>query len=255
MSFPVKISNIAPATEEKTLYDFFSFCGKIGKIDFNNVEPKSATVYFEKVSAARTALMLNGGTLDGSHLTVTSDEIHPDDHHEESPGAGGSGEHAHHIHQEDKPRSGIAAEYLAKGYVLSDSILEKAIEMDKKNGISSRFLTYLKTLDEKLGTKVAGPETTFSAKAINTAKAIDEKQGITTKASTYYERAISSPWGQKVYAFYSTTSKQVLDIHEEARRIAETQKVHHVTPTIPQTSETSPVSAEKAPEEVKTTGL
>ena len=40
----------------------------------------------------------------------------------------------------------------------------------------------------------------------------------------YYAKALSSPFGQKVKAFYTTTSKQVLDIHEEARRIHETHK-------------------------------
>lgn len=36
----------------------------------------------------------------------------------------------------------------------------------------------------------------------------------------YYSKAISSPFGQKVFSFYTSTTKQVRDIHEEARRIA-----------------------------------
>ena len=35
---------------------------------------------------------------------------------------------------------------------------------------------------------------------------------------------IMSPLGQKVRAFYTDTSKQVRDIHEEARRIADHEK-------------------------------
>lgn len=73
-----------------------------------------------------TLLYSQGGALDGSNLVVSSESVHPDI--DETPIASGSGEH--HINQEDKPRSGIAAEYLAKGYVLSDNILERAIEMD-----------------------------------------------------------------------------------------------------------------------------
>lgn len=42
--------------------------------------------------------------------------------------------------------------------------------------------------------------------------------------SKYYLRAISSPFGQKVRAFYTSTSKQVGDIHEEARRISAERK-------------------------------
>jgi len=249
MSYSVQISNIASTTSEKTLSDFFSFCGKISKIDFNETEPKSATIYFEKVSAAKTALMLNGGALDGANLTVTSTEVHPETDHHEEPVASGSGEH-HHISQEDKPKSGIVAEYLAKGYVLSEPILQRAIDMDKKNGISQRFLNYIKSLDTTLGSKVAGPEVTLSEKVINTGKAFDEKQGISTKASTYYEKAFASPFGQKVYAFYSSTSKQVLDIHEEARRIAEAQKAAAGGSTLAPAD-----AADAAAGEVKTTGM
>ena len=40
----------------------------------------------------------------------------------------------------------------------------------------------------------------------------------------YYLKAISSPLGQRVRAFYTQSSKQVQDIHEEARRIADHEK-------------------------------
>jgi len=237
MSFAVQVSNIAEVSNEKTVHDFFSFCGTISKIDFDETTlPKKATIYFERVSAAKTALMLNGGALDGSNLIVTSEEVHADTVHADEPVASGSGEH--HIHQEDKPRSGIAAEYLAKGYVLSDGILQKAIEMDKRHGISDHFLSYIQSIDQAVGSKLGGPEPTLSEKAINTAKSIDQKQHITVRANTYYEKAIASPFGQKVFAFYSSTSKQVFDIHEEARRIADEQKTHGVTPP-PATSPTT----------------
>lgn len=46
--------------------------------------------------------MLNGGTLDGSHLNVTSETVHPDapESHEEHPGQDVP------IEQSDKPRAG-----------------------------------------------------------------------------------------------------------------------------------------------------
>lgn len=40
----------------------------------------------------------------------------------------------------------------------------------------------------------------------------------------YYLKAISSTFGQRVRAFYTESSKQVQDIHEEARRIADHEK-------------------------------
>jgi len=54
-------------------------------------------------------------------------------------------------------------------------------------------------------------------------------------ATQYYAKAIASPLGQKVQSFYTTTSKQVMDIHEEARRIAEAHKATEKSGAEPQT--------------------
>jgi len=248
----VHVSNLSDTTTQKNLSDFFTFCGRIASIDFD-ATTKSATIHFENSSAAKTALMLNGGTLDGSAIAVTSEveheDAHSDDHHDET----------RPIQQTDKPRAAIAAEYLAKGYQLSDNILQRAIDMDQKQGISQRFLAYWRSLDSLLGQKLFGKSAepsvtekgkevageasqhgaasnldrhpTVSGKAQETvagirekAKTLDEQGGYSKQATDYYTKAIQSPFGQKVYAFYSTTTKQVLDIHEEAKRISADQK-------------------------------
>ncbi|KDQ62243.1 hypothetical protein JAAARDRAFT_30127 [Jaapia argillacea MUCL 33604] len=227
MSHSVNVTGIAPQTAEQHLHDFFTFCGKITSIDFKEGPPKSATIYFEKPSAAKTALMLNGGTLDGAHLTVVSEKVHPDDDNDTPHHAGET------IEQEVKPRAGIAAEYLARGYTLSDNILEQAIKMDNERGISKRFLSYFNSLDTTVGSKALGPQQTISGKVQETftaatqqARTVDQQRGISKTATDYYQKALSSPLGKKVWDFYTTTTKQVLDIHEEARRIADQQKLH-----------------------------
>ena len=134
---------------------------RISKIDHSETGPsKSAVIHFEKPSAAKTALMvrlsfafshslscsavtqLNGSLLDGGALNVHSDIVHPDEDDSETthiPGAP--------LDQSYKPRAGskrfsysrkltmtggclVAAEYLAKGYKLSDNILQRAIQLD-----------------------------------------------------------------------------------------------------------------------------
>ncbi|KAJ8503002.1 hypothetical protein ONZ45_g11248 [Pleurotus djamor] len=224
MSTPyyVHVSNIAPTTTQVQLRDFFS----IQSLD-HKAEENTATIYFEKSNAAKTALMLNGGTLDGSHLEVTSDAVHEDDPHQ--------GDNGPHIEQSDKPRAGIAAEYLAKGYELSDSILHRAIEIDQKQGISQKFLRYFHTLDTTLGARTLGPNQTITGKltasieaATQQAKAVDEQRGISKIAHDYYQNALATPFGQKVKDFYTTTTKQALDIHEEARRLAALHKSEEV---------------------------
>jgi len=217
------VANIASITTKEHLHEFFTFCGRISSIDYDE-NNHQATISFEKASAAKTALMLNGGALDGSALTVTSDVAHVEDEHHHV------GEHP--LEQSDKPRAGIAAEYIAKGYKLSDSILQQAIDMDKKHGISQRFLQYFQSVDKTIGERALGPQQTVSAKvqatveqATQQARAVDQQKGYSKIATDYYSKAISSQWGQKVLDFYTKTSKQVIDIHEEARRIAYQEKL------------------------------
>jgi len=223
-SYSVNVSNIAESTTEKQLHDFFSFCGKIDKVDFN-ATAKTAVVSFGNPSAAKTALMLNGGSLDGAKLEVTSETEHPEED-QTAPHPDGTP-----YHQSDKPRAGIVAEYLAKGYVLSDHILNRAIDIDQKKGISSRFLSYFNSLDKTVGAKTLGPDQTVSGRVqtglssgMGQARAYDEQHGLSKSANDYYTKAISSPFGQKVFQFYTSTTKQIQDIHEEARRIADGHK-------------------------------
>jgi hypothetical protein len=222
--FNVKVSGIAPTTTEVKLHDFFSFCGTISSIQ--HLEKGTATIAFEKSSAAKTALMLNGGALDESTLTVTSDVVHqPEDDHQPAF-------HEHHIEQSDKPRAGIAAEYLAKGYALSDHVLKRAIEIDNTQGISKRFLAYFQNLDKSVGESALGRHQTISGSVLRSldtaaqhARTVDEQGGYSKIAHGYYSKAIASPLGQKVRDFYTSTSKQVIDIHEEACRIASQEKL------------------------------
>ncbi|KAK7689800.1 hypothetical protein QCA50_006439 [Cerrena zonata] len=224
-AYTVYVSDLSPTTTEQHLNDFFTFCGKISSISFD-AAAHAATIHFEKPQAAKTAIMLNGGTLDGTHISVTSESVHLEGEEKREAET-----HDGTYRQEDKPKAGIAAEYLAKGYKLSDHILQRAIEYDTKQGISNKFLTYFQSLDTTIGAKALGPEKTVTGKIQETlsqaqvrAKTIDEQKGLSTKAVDYYSKALTSPWGLKVKQFYTTTSKQVLDIHEEALRIADLHK-------------------------------
>lgn len=111
--------------------------------------------YFNLISSHR----LNGGTLDGSQLSVTL------------PGSSGSlsnptddSTNTNSLGQEDKPRTAIVAEYLAHGYALSDDITKRAIELDSKHGLSTRFKSYLSSLDRSLGQRVASASSSSDKK-------------------------------------------------------------------------------------------
>ena len=64
--------------------------------------------------------------------------------------------------------------------------------------------------------------------------AVDEKYGIQNRAKSgisglmrYFENALGTPTGKKVRTFYDDRRKEVLEIHNEARRLADERKGAH----------------------------
>ncbi|MCJ1464822.1 hypothetical protein MMC07_003436 [Pseudocyphellaria aurata] len=215
----VHVKNISHQTSEKEVRDFFSFCGKITSLSVTPSSeaadsPQSATVTFEKETAAKTALLLDNTQLGHSQVQVSS-AAGIDELAKSGSGPDHSAQDEHDISQEDKPRSRIVAEYLAHGYVISDGAIQRAIALDNKHGVSTRFTNALSQFDNKY-------------KASDKAKGIDASYRITEKANagwrgmtSYFEKALGTPTGQRLAAFYTQSDKQVRDIHAEARRLAD----------------------------------
>ncbi|KAI7960030.1 hypothetical protein MJO29_005098, partial [Puccinia striiformis f. sp. tritici] len=253
-SATVNVSGISETTTEHSLNEFFSFCGKIKSIQRTE---KSATIVFEKESAAKTSLMLDGGTLDNSVIQVTLPASSGSSETPASPTT--PGEHDE-LKQEDKPRSAIAAEYLAHGYILGDQAVAKAIALDQKHGISAKFSTYFHKIQERAAkAKPATP--TLDATAAPLAAPAKGLSSLMGWSQQYYEKALASKHGAKVKEFYTTTSKQVLDVHSEATRIAEEKTGHSIfqfpcltkksTPPPPQEGSSAPTNESKSEVEVK----
>lgn len=168
--------------------------GKITSLDVKaEGETKSATVTFEKETAAKTALLLNNTQLGSTHISVESaggsspvDAEHPTTNAERD---------TDEITQEEKPRARIVAEYLAHGYVVGDAAIQRAIELDHTHGVSSRFLNTLTGLDKKYH-------------ATDRAVTADQSYGISQRANTlwsglnsYFEKATNTPTGKKLVDF------------------------------------------------------
>ncbi|KAF4595507.1 vip1 [Ophiocordyceps camponoti-floridani] len=217
----VHVKNIAASTSDSEVKDFFSFCGKIANFSTSTVgDGKTADVAFEKETAMKTALLLNNTQLGPNHISVTSasggdgDDDAADKHHERDADD-------MNLSQEEKPRTRVIAEYIASGYVIGDAAIHRAIQLDEKHGVSSRFVNTLQNLDKKY-------------QATDRAKATDESYGISQRASTFYtginsyfEKARDTPTGRKLVKFYSDGARQVQDIHAEARRLADLKKEEH----------------------------
>lgn len=113
----------------------------------------------------------------------------------------------------------MVVEYLSHGYTLSDHALHKAIDYDHTHGISKRFYGLL---NSAIGT-VQGVDQKYGV--TQKAVAVDEKYSIQEKAKStatglmrYFENALGTPTGKRVRTFYDERRKDVLEIHNEARR-------------------------------------
>lgn len=211
----VHVSNISPQTQEHELKEFFSYCGEFDKFDYSPTEkqPGTATITFKRDTAAQTARLLDNTELNGLPVKVeVAASIG------ELAGNNQASGSAEELKQEDKPRSAIFVDYLSRGYVIGDSALQKGIELDQKHGISKKFQDYLNFWDQKLH-------------PVEKARSVDETYKVTEKASQglnvaaqYFEKAVGPENKRKIRDFYLQTHKQVMDIHTEARRLADEKK-------------------------------
>ncbi|KAI1436550.1 major facilitator superfamily domain-containing protein [Xylaria sp. CBS 124048] len=216
----VNVKNISSETKEQQIREFFSFCGKITDLKVSQAADgtQEATVTFEKETAAKTAQLLNNTQLGSSQIAVSSADGQPDDG---APHSGSINRDTDHIAQEEKPRSRILAEYLAHGYVIGDATIQRAIELDNKHGVSTRFMNTLTQLDQKFH-------------ATDRAKAADQSYGISHRANvlfggltSYFEKASNTPTGKKLVKFYTDSQRQVQDIHAEAQRLRQLKMEEH----------------------------
>ncbi|KAF9775106.1 hypothetical protein IL306_006820 [Fusarium sp. DS 682] len=215
----IHVKNIAPSTSDGEIKDFFSFCGKIADLKVTQEgETKSADVVFEKETAKKTALLLNNTKLGPNNLEVTSIGAEGEDDVHATKNADRDSDE---ITQEEKPRARILAEYLAHGYVVGDAAIQRALDLDAAHNVSNRFFSTLQNLDQKYH-------------ATDRAKATDENYGITQRAnslwsglSSYFEKASNTPTGKKIVEFYTQGSRQVQEVHAEARRLADLKKEEH----------------------------
>lgn len=227
MSYNITAKGVSPTTSKAEIKKYFSFCGKVKAVSVDE-ETHTATVTFANLEAVRTALLIADGQIGDSKVSIEVDDATlqkldepratEDDSktlvgdnsskNESTDGSRDGASTPDSISQELKPRAAILAEMLSNGYVLSDKVLERAIDYDKKNGITQKFTNYLTDLDKKYH-------------VVDKAQATDQAYGITARLQKYWEQALDTSYGRKIREYYSEAAKEASDIHAEARRLAD----------------------------------
>ncbi|KAH3672854.1 hypothetical protein WICMUC_004076 [Wickerhamomyces mucosus] len=209
------VSNIPNTVPKDEIEKFFQFCGKIDSIEEASA-PGSYKVNFVSSSAVSTALLLNGAQLGGSSVTVeefedgSSSTIGTESNH--TPGSDDD------IEQEVKPKSAIFAEYLSHGYILGDHLVSKAVDYDKQNGISDKFNRFISDLNNKYNLQEKQHQLQ------KTQNDLDSKYKISENLIKYYNQLANTSVGSKIHSFYTNAVNDTLQVHEEAKRLAELKK-------------------------------
>lgn len=200
----VLVTNISPSATEKTVSDFFSFCGKINKLFLKKEEGKdtgSAVIQFETESAAKTALLLTNALIVDRPITVTTyisgaPSSTPAPETTPSPvetGTPANTENIEHkdfggVSDEDRSKTSVIASLMAAGYVLAENALDKAKEYDEKTNFSQRakitvdqMKAKAEELDQQL--KITERATAVKNAITDTAKKVDAELGLTEKAA------------------------------------------------------------------------
>ncbi|CDK28927.1 unnamed protein product [Kuraishia capsulata CBS 1993] len=239
MSTTITASNIPLSVEDAKLQEFFSFCGKLRSITplatDENSKTRSVKVAFESSSALSTALLLNGAELGGNAIKVESEEPakSSEAHLEQfappprAPPPGYSEADPKHedgsdVPQELKPKAAILAQYLSSGYVVSDNIVNKAVEFDQKHGLTTGFKNFLSGLDGKY--HIQEKNSQLYADADSKLKLDDKLSKGKTALETYVDKFKNDKYGSRVHDFYQGIVTDTKQVHEEAKRLADLKK-------------------------------
>lgn len=270
----VVVSHVSKSIGAAKLKEFFAFCGVIRLVEPLGLDEKGYQkfqVNFELEKALSTALLLNDAELDNVPIVVSEEKLptygevpnkkevagdnkiqsdQPSESKEKGDDATITGDKTYDdILQEEKPKLAILAQLLALGYVLSDDLINRAVKFDNEKGYSNKFKAFLTDLDQKyLGSQEPG---THANRGLNKAQELilslsQSFQGLSyqQKLQYYFEKASNHPFGMKVHDFYKQISKEVQDVHREAKRLYELKKADKSSATgDAAASETAPDAA------------
>ncbi|KAH7437254.1 hypothetical protein KP509_05G062300 [Ceratopteris richardii] len=183
--YTVQVNNVSLRATVQDVQTFFSFSGKISKIDLRSDGNWSqvALVTFKDEDALHTALLLSGATIVDQPISVFSLE----DIDQEV----GWEEQAMHpvIHTGDSyevvtKAQDMVTRMLSKGYVLGKDALEKAKSFDERHQLSSNARSRAATMTKRFG---LAEKLNAGASAVNmTIQSVNNKYNITDKTVSVY---------------------------------------------------------------------
>jgi len=193
----VFVANISPNATEKTVSDFFSFCGRITKLTLRKEATgdgsQEAVVVFETDSAAKTALLLTNALIVDRPITVVAhvaSSVEPEgdvfrqETQQEIPQDITNRTFTAPDHERSK--TSVVASMLAAGYTLGTDAISRARDIDEKHMISLQLKVGAEQVKAKANEIDKALHISETANVIRTvtlekAKEVDERLQISAK--------------------------------------------------------------------------
>jgi hypothetical protein len=200
----VLVTNISPSANEKTVSEFFSFCGKIVHIKLHVYPNKAseAIIVFETEAAAKTAMLLTNALIADRPITVTQyreptekdsekSQILPTDTNTIELSGDEIPNKPHAVPADQRTNTSVIASMLAAGYVLGADTIQKAREIDEQNQLSAKVAAAAAAAKEKVleidqQLKISETIAALGTNVANKAKEVDEAWKISENLSYGY---------------------------------------------------------------------
>jgi len=188
----VYVTNISPGASEKTVTDFFSFCGKINSMTLRTLEggAKEAVIEFQTDAAAKTALLLTNALIVDRPITVvpyTGPAQQSDEQvsHESKVNAAEIQQQNHTVPDQQRTKTSVIASLLAAGYSLGTDAVDKARSYDEEHGLSQTIMSKAQQLNDQY--KIGQTASAWGSTAYSWWSGVDQTLGISQTASAIKE--------------------------------------------------------------------
>lgn len=251
----VVVSHVSSTVDKDRIQEFFTFCGTIKSVEQLESDSSGKNTFhvtFALEKAVSTAELLDGAELGENPIVVkvVSEENEKLPSYTEVAGGGGTtndhkvqeevseelrtGDSEYDgIVQEDKPKRAILAQLLAQGYNLSDSLIERGVDYDRKRGYTSRIKSFVTDVDKKYvgasdpgtyaGRGIAKAQEGLAAGLATSWKLVQQLRYY-GQLQSYIDGVANHPYGIKAHSVYTQLSREVGDVHREASRLFELKK-------------------------------
>jgi len=219
----VLVTNISPSASNKTVADFFAFCGNISGLTMRSQSNSAdnvqeAVIEFSQEAATKTALLLTNALIIDRPITVTryTGETSSNPHYENTRSYTEAEieNKPHDLPASQRSQTSVIASILAAGYQLAAGTLESARTYDEKYSVSNQIY--------------AG-----AATAKKTVSDLDQQYQVSATAASWYKVA-SDKWSeadqkygisQSTAAAFKTADSAVKSVVEHPTVVAATQTV------------------------------